>query len=115
MAVESALEDQNKKSQFNPGHEERECQPIDDSNYTSREKGGNETEKGKTLDFPEKGASKLKEKKETSQPDAARSVPEHGQTELRTVKDATRSIDRSQIAATRTSLDHTITVSIIFI
>ncbi|XP_050711527.1 putative uncharacterized protein DDB_G0291608 [Eriocheir sinensis] len=109
-AVESALVDQNQKSQLNPDHEERGGVTTNDSNFTINVKAGNENDKGKALDLPAKGACNLDQYKATSRTDTCRNIAERRQTELRTARETSRPIDRSQIAATRTSLDHTITM-----
>lgn len=114
-AIESALVDENQKSQVNPDHEEKSDVTTNDSNFTSNVKADNENDKGKALDLPAKGASNHDKNKATSGTDTSINIAEHRLTELKTAQDASRPIDRSQIAATRTSLDHTITVSMIFI
>lgn len=110
--VESTSENQNQKPQYNLDTEERGSVAMKGS-YPSSLKACDETDKGKTSKLPEKEASNLEQIKATSQADTSRSVAELRHTDLRATRDVSRSIDRSQIIATRTSLDHTITVSII--
>lgn len=105
--AEPTLEGQNQKSPYNPDHEGRGNLTTNDSKLTSTVKAGDEADKGKTADSSKKEAPTLEKTKTTS-----RNVAEQRQTELRAAKDASRPVDRSQIAATRTSLDHTITVSV---
>lgn len=101
-------EDKKEAAQPSPHPQERDQPTAGDSSITSTGKAGDVADKGKTAN-----SQVLKEVsdhtgKAASQSGSPGKAVELRRSDLKAAKDAPRQIDMSEIAATRTSLDHTI-------
>lgn len=108
-------EDKKEEERSSPYSHERSHLMTGDNSYASSVKVTDEADKKKTSDHPAVKDISEQKVKAASQSESPGGVAEHRESEMKTNKDVSRPLDTSQIAATRTSLDHTINVSNIFV
>ncbi|MPC18895.1 hypothetical protein E2C01_011792 [Portunus trituberculatus] len=105
---EAVLKDKKEEAHSSPHPQERDQPTAGDSSSTSTGKAGDEAGKGKTVSSQVLKEVSDQTGKAASQSGSPGKAVELRRSEVKAAKDAPRQIDLSEIAATRTSLDHTI-------
>lgn len=106
------LRDNKEEARSSPHPQEGDQLTAGDSSSASAGKAGNEVDKGKTASSQALKEVSEQTGKAASLSGSPRKAVELRRSEEKAAKGALRQIDLSEIAATRTSLDHTINVSI---
>ena len=105
------VDDKREEVCSSPHHHERPHRTPGTNNYTNIVKVTEEVTKGRTTDHHATKEIPDRKGKAANRPELPARATEHRRSESKTPKDTSRPLDTSQIAATRTSLDHTINVS----
>lgn len=108
-------EDKKEEARSSPCPPERSPLATGNNSYVSRVKVPDEADNKKSSEYRAMKEISDQKVKAANQSEAPGRVAENRQSQMKTAKDASRPLDTSQIAATRTSLDHTINVSNIFV
>lgn len=108
-------EDKKQDARSSPCPQERSPLATGNNSYVSRAKVPDEADNKKSSDHHAMKEISDQKVKAANQSETPGRVAENRQSQMKTTKDASKPLDTSQIAATRTSLDHTINVSNIFL